>query len=233
MTSGSIKGYIPISLLDWEGAVAAVLFTGGCNFNCPFCHNPELVNNPDKMKTVPFKDIKSYLMNKKGWIDGVVITGGEPTLAPDLADIIEEVRALGLPVKLDTNGSNPAILKKLLAQSLIDYIAMDIKTVFERYQDVTKSSIDEEKIIESINLILRSNIRHEFRTTAYPEAVTLDDLLSIARYLGKLNGQRYAIQQFKNERVLLNEAEAVKPYHMDSLDETALSCNNYIPTIVR
>lgn len=229
----SIKGYLPITMLDWEGKVATVLFTGGCNFRCGFCHNPDLVLNQESLKPVLFSDIKSYLINKKGWIDGVVVTGGEPTINPELTDILREIRALELPVKLDTNGSNPSILQEILSAGLADFVAMDIKTVFDRYPQVVNARVDTSTIIESINLIIRFRIDHEFRTTAYPGAVTLDELVEIARYLGKIGGYRYAIQQFKPGRVLSSEAAQVIPYRLHRLKEAAEKCDKYIPTKVR
>jgi pyruvate formate lyase activating enzyme len=229
----SVKGFLPITMLDWEGKVATVLFIGGCNFRCSFCHNPELVLDQGSLDSILFSDIKSYILNKKGWIDGVVVTGGEPTISPELMDILKEIKALEMPVKLDTNGSNPAILKEILSAGLADFVAMDIKTVFERYPEVTRTNIDASAIIESINLIIRFRKDHEFRTTAYPPAVAPDDLVEIARYLGKHGGQRYAIQQFKPDRVLSTVAAEVVPYRLHILEEAAEKCDEYIPTKVR
>ncbi len=231
--SGAIKDYIPVSMLDWEGKVAAVLFTGGCNFSCPFCHNPGLIRHPESIKPVPFDTIREYLIEKQGWIDGVVITGGEPTLAPGLRDIIDEIRALEIPVKLDTNGSRPDILADLISEGLLDYIAMDIKTTFDKYPSVTKSECHAEYVEESINLIIRSSISHEFRTTAYPDAVTLDDIVEISRYLGGMSAERYAIQQFRNDTVLSEEAANVKPYWIKDLEAVLDECNKYLPTKLR
>ncbi len=230
---GAIKDYIPASMLDWEGRVASVLFTGGCNFNCAFCHNPELVRQPENMKSVSFDAVTDYLADKQGWIDGVVITGGEPTLQPGLRNIIEKIRSLGLPVKLDTNGSRPDVLSDLISADVLDYIAMDIKTVFEKYQSVTNSQIDPKTIKESINLIIRSSITHEFRTTAYPGAVTLEDIVSISVLLGNMSGKRYAVQQFRNERVLNMEAAEVKPYWIKDLEPVVEECNKNLPTKLR
>ena len=147
----NIKGHLPVTLLDWEGKVATVLFLGGCNFRCPFCHNPELVLRPDEQPTVPFEDVTAYLAGKKGWIDGVVITGGEPTLSPGLRPLIEKIRALGYPVKLDTNGSNPSVLGALLDAGLVDYVAMDIKSRFEDYAAATQTDVSIKAIIEGLN----------------------------------------------------------------------------------
>jgi pyruvate formate lyase activating enzyme len=229
----AIKDYLPVSMLDWEGRVATVLFFGGCNFACSFCHNPELVRHPEKIKPIPFKDIQDYLTDKKGWIDGVVITGGEPTFTPGLKGMIQDIRSLGFPIKLDTNGSHPEILDDLLLDGLLDYVAMDIKSTFEKYANVTNSDIDAVRIEESINLIIRSNVQHEFRTTAYPGAVTRDDLIEIARYLGNMSASRYIVQQFRNDKVLDMKAKSTKPYGIEDLKEIVGVCNKYLPTILR
>lgn len=231
--AGAVKDYIPVSMLDWEGKVASVLFIGGCNFSCSFCHNPELVRHPEKLKSVEFGDINSYLIDKQGWIDGVVITGGEPTLAPDLKGIIEEIRSLGLPVKLDTNGSRPDILNELISDGLLDYVAMDIKTTFDKYKSVTKSSINSKEIQDSINLIIRSSFDYEFRTTAYPGAVTLRDLVDISSYLGDMSANQYMVQQFRNAKVLDKEAAGTKPYWIKDLRTTVEECNINLPTRLR
>ncbi|MFA5867728.1 MAG: anaerobic ribonucleoside-triphosphate reductase activating protein [Actinomycetota bacterium] len=230
---GAVKDYIPASMLDWEGKVASVLFIGGCNFSCAFCHNPELIRHPEKLKSVSFDEITDYLTDKQGWIDGVVITGGEPTLTPSLRDIIERIRFLDLPVKLDTNGSRPDILADLISEGLLDYVAMDIKAVFDKYGSVTNSQISPLTIEESINLIIRSRIHHEFRTTAYPAAVTLVDIVEISDYLGNMSAERYAIQQFRNDRVLNEEAAKVKPYWIKDLERAAEECNKNLPTKLR
>jgi pyruvate formate lyase activating enzyme len=235
MTSlgGAVKDFLPASMLDWEGKVATVLFYGGCNFACPFCHNPELAGNPESLKPVPFSEIKGYLLDKQGWIDGVVITGGEPTLAPDLKDTIKEIRALGLPVKLDTNGSRPEIIEGLIFEGLIDYVAMDVKSTFKKYATVTKSNVDPQTIAESINLIIRSSISHEFRTTAYPGATTLPEIEEIAHYLGDMSAMGYVVQQFRTSRTMDPEAAKVKPYAIVNLEETVKACNKYLPTKLR
>jgi pyruvate formate lyase activating enzyme len=229
----SVKDYLPASMLDWEGKVASVLFVSGCNFACPFCHNPDLVKSPSTLKSASFNDIKEYLIDKQGWIDGVVITGGEPTLAPDLKEIIDEIRSLGLPVKLDTNGSRPEILSDLISDGVLDYIAMDIKSIFSKYPTVTKSNVNPETIKESINLIIRSSIEHEFRTTAYPGAVTIKDLVEIACYLGDMSADSYVIQQFRNDKVLDPEAASVKPYWIKDLEQAVEECNKNLPTKLR
>lgn len=229
----AVKDYLPSSMLDWEGKMAAVLFMGGCNFACPYCHNPELVKNPDRLDSIPFKKITDYLVDKRDWIEGVVITGGEPTLTPGLKEIIEELRVLSLPVKLDTNGSHPDILEILISEGLLEYVSMDIKAVLRKYSSVTNSNIDPETINQSINLIIRSSIDHEFRTTAFPGAVSLTDLVEISSYLGRLGAKRYAIQQFQPRKTLDPEAALTAPYLIRDLERITEECNMNLPTKLR
>ncbi len=229
----NVKGHLPVTLLDWEGKVATVLFLGGCNFRCAFCHNPELVLCPDQQPTVPFEDVTAYLAGKKGWIDGVVITGGEPTLSASLRPMIDEIRSLGYPVKLDTNGSNPDILSSLLDDGLIASVAMDIKGHINDYGTITGSDVAPESIWESIKLILRSGVEHEFRTTAYPPAVALEQLPSIASELAKEGAIKYVVQQFNPAKSLAPEAAEVKPYRIQDLENAVGLCNKFVPTKLR
>lgn len=210
-----------------------MIFTGGCNFRCPFCHNPELVLTPDKGETIPFEAIADYLEKKRGWIDGVVITGGEPTIWPDLADLIQAIKALGYPVKLDTNGSNPDVLEDLIDRGMLDYIAMDFKTVFDKYGNATGLEVAVDDIKRSIDLILRSGLDYEFRTTVYPGAVTPADLVEMADYLSKHGAKRFIIQQYKPGRSLDPAAEEVCPYDLKTLEDAQDACSRYLPTKLR
>ncbi len=229
----NVKGHLPVTLLDWEGKIATVLFLGGCNFRCAFCHNPELVLRPDQQPSVPFEDVIAYLAGKKGWIDGVVITGGEPTLSASLRPMIDEIRSLGYPVKLDTNGSNPAILSSLLDDGVIASVAMDIKGSINDYCAITGSDVAPETIRESIKLILRSGVEHEFRTTAYPPAVSLAQLPDIASELAEEGALKYVVQQFNPAKSLAPEASEVKPYRVQDLEDAVAVCNGFVPTKLR
>lgn len=205
-----IKGVIPTTMLDWEGKLATTLFVGGCNFRCPWCQNPDLVLRPQEMATVCWEEIEKHLQAKRDWLDGVVVTGGEPTIHSWLAELLERIKALGYPLKLDTNGSRPEVLRDLLLWRLVDFVAMDIKTSFEKYDQACGTRVDTEAIRESINLILDSGTDHEFRTTVVPEYVEEADILEIAGYIP--GAKRYVLQQFSSKKTLAAEMSKVRPY---------------------
>jgi len=145
-----IGGFQRFSLIDYPGKICAIVFTQGCNFRCPYCHNPELVNPELFEAPIPEGNILSFLANRKGKLDAVEITGGEPTLQPDLMDFMSELKNHQYLVKLDTNGSNPGIISEAIERDLVDYLAMDVKAPLERYQEITNSGVDPAKIEHSI-----------------------------------------------------------------------------------
>ena len=164
-------GIEKLSFVDWEDKIVCTLFMQGCNFRCPFCHNENLVLNINKkIKGIPFDSILDFLKLRKGKLEGVVITGGEPTLMPDLVDKIRKIKSLGYPIKLDTNGSNPQILKFLVENHLIDYVAMDIKNSIKKYPEtIGLKKFNFENTRESISYLLSNAIPYEFRTTLVSE----------------------------------------------------------------
>ena len=171
-------GLDKMSMLDYEDYVSAVIFAPKCNFRCPFCHNGDSVLNSSV--EIPFKDILAYLESRKGLLDAVVVTGGEPTLMPDLEDKIRQIKELGYEVKLDTNGTNPELLKHLIDEKLIDYVAMDIKNSKEKYALTAGCKfVDLEKIKQSIDILKKSGIRYEFRTTLVKEFHDFSDIKGI------------------------------------------------------
>lgn len=175
-------GIDKFSLLDYEDKVSCVLFCKPCNFRCPFCHNGTTVLEADTF--IPFADILDYLKSRKGLIDAVVVSGGEPTLMPDLKEKIIKLKELGFLVKLDTNGTNPNIIKDLYESKLIDYVAMDIKNSEEKYPlTAGTKSIDIEKIKESISYLINSGIDYEFRTTLIDEFHTMEDIQQMAELI--------------------------------------------------
>jgi pyruvate formate lyase activating enzyme len=141
-----VKGFEPVSLCDWPAKISCVIFIGGCNFRCPTCHNKSIAFYPEKISSIPKEDILEYLVQKRGWIDGVVITGGEPTCASGLDFLIKEIKDLGYLVKLDTNGSNPELIEDFLIRDLVDVFAVDVKGPFEKYEILTGNRITQEKI---------------------------------------------------------------------------------------
>ncbi len=207
-----ISGFQKLTLLDYPNKLASIVFTQGCNFKCAYCQNSDLLS----IKTeglIDEKEIFDYLKKRKKVLDGVVITGGEPTIQPNLTLFIQRVKDLGLKVKLDTNGSNPEIIKKLLKEDLVDYIAMDIKTDFDKYGDIIKINWNMDNIKKSIKLIKESTIEHEFRTTINKNDHTIEDLRRICEYLGP--DENYYIQNFEQSDYVLDKS--LKSFSKDEL----------------
>ena len=196
-----IGGLVPFSLCDYPGHIAAVIFTQGCNFRCPFCHNETLIPigvSTDRL--IPEKTIFDFLEKNRENLDTLVVSGGEPTIQSDLTMLLHRVKALGYSVKLDTNGSHPNIIKTLLQLQLIDYIAMDIKAPFSIYDRLTGVRSPISQIRQSIDLIAHSDIDHEFRTTVVNSLLTPEDLQAIKKIVPP--GCRYRLQDFRPEHAL-------------------------------
>lgn len=187
-------GVEKLSLVDYDNQMSAVLFSPGCNFACPFCHNSALVINAGINKPIPFNEILTFLKRRQGLLDAVVVTGGEPTLMPDLADKISQIKDLGYKVKLDSNGTHPEVIKKLVKENLLDYIAMDIKSSFKTYPDITNSFVNIDKIKESIEFIKTCGVDYEFRTTLVAEYHTEEDIIQMAKELD--GAKRMRLQLF-------------------------------------
>lgn len=212
-----IRGIQKTSLIDFPGKIATTLFLDGCNFRCGYCYNVDLVLCSKKLENYREEEILEFLKSRKGFIDGVCLTGGEPCLHADLKEFIAKIKSLGLLVKLDTNGANPEALKELIQAKLIDYIAMDIKAPLEKYENVVKRKIDPKKIQQSIDLIKGSGIEYEFRTTVVPSLFSKEDILAIGRWIK--GSKRYFIQQFRPEKTLDKEFQKEKPYSIEQLKE--------------
>lgn len=214
----NLQGYQKLTLLDFPGKVACTVFTGGCNLKCPFCHNASLVLSPNEYKSAE-EDIFLYLKSRKGIIDGVCITGGEPLLQPDIEDFIIKVRALGYAVKLDTNGSYPDRLKALLDKNLLDYIAMDIKSSKESYSLLCGKEVNINDISKSVEIIKSGNIPYEFRTTAVKSLHTKKDFYNIGLWLK--GAKQYFIQEFVDSGNLIKDGLCgfTKPEMQELLNE--------------
>ena len=195
-----IGGVQKLSLVDYPGHTAIALFTIGCNMRCGYCHNPELVLPERYANTIPEEDIFYFLEKRVGKVEGVVISGGEPTMHADLPDFIRRVKQLGYLVKLDTNGTHPVMLQKLLDEGLLSYVAMDIKASMARYEEVVARPIIVEDIQKSVALIKNSGIDHEFRTTLVKSQVSYDDLEEIGQLVH--GSPRFALQRFRPGRTL-------------------------------
>lgn len=175
----NIVGLVKTSFVDYPGKIAAVVFTQGCNLRCTYCHNFDLLDIKDTPTCLSPKEIFGFLAQRKGMIDAVVVSGGEPTLQKDLPDFIEEIKALGLLVKLDTNGTKPDLIKALIDAKLLDYIAMDLKAPLHKYVQVTGTSCSKlASVFQSAAIIKSSGLAHEFRTTLCPE-LEAEDILRI------------------------------------------------------
>ena len=222
-----IKGFWPTSLIDWPRKLAAVIFVGGCNFRCAFCYNLELVLNPEKLPNLDEEEIIRKLKIRKNWLDGIVISGGEPTLHLGLEGFLRRIKELGFKVALETNGTNPTVLATLIKARLIDGLFMDLKGPLEKYTEVVNTKIDQEKIKASVALILKNRqIESEFRTTVVPKFLNKKDIEWLGR---KLFPQKcpvaLVLQQFQNQKTLDPSLKKISPYseeQLKELQETAL-----------
>lgn len=223
-----IKGLQKTTLLDFPTKVACTVFTPGCNFRCPFCHNASLVFNQDPSDTVNTDDFFRYLEKRRGILDGVCITGGEPLIQKDIEAFISKIKALSFLVKIDTNGSQPKILKTLVEKQLVDYVAMDIKGSREKYADICGLDSDRylDAVSESVSFLTRSNIDYEFRTTVVKELHSKDDFHDIGKWICKAN--KYFLQQFKDSGDLIAK-EKFTAYTKEEMEEILDIVKNYIP----
>lgn len=198
----NIAGVQKVTLLDYPGKVACEIFTQGCNFECPFCQNSSLIpiTNTGEFSE---EEIFEYLNLRKNILDGVVITGGEPTVQKDLKSFIKKIKDLGLLVKLDTNGGNPKVLQELIDEDLVDYVAMDIKNIFNKYNITAGKRINLDNIKKSIEILKASKIDYEFRTTIIKEMHSLDDIVNICKLVGNA---KYYLQNFEDSENVLNHS---------------------------
>ncbi len=198
-----IKGLQKTTLLDFPGKVACTVFTGGCNFRCPFCHNASLVLHAKEVDTLSEKQFFDFLSKRVGILDGVCITGGEPTLMPDLPDFCKAVKDMGFALKLDTNGSHPEMLKRLIDEGLVDYVAMDIKNAPDAYAETCGLSEFPHGVNESIDLLLSGVIPYEFRTTIVKELHTPRRMEALAHRIA--GASAYFLQLFNDSGELIEE----------------------------
>ncbi len=218
----NIQGFQKLTLLDFPEKTACTVFCGGCNLRCPFCHNGSLVKKPIESENKE-AEVLAYLEKRKGVLDGICITGGEPLLQPDLVEFIKKVKAMGFKVKLDTNGALPEKLRSVIPY--IDYIAMDIKSSFENYSLASGSEIDVENFKRSIDIIRNSGVDHEFRTTAVKGIHTKEDFIEIAKHIKGEN--KYFIQKFVDSGNLLEGGEA---FSTEEILEILEEIKKYVPS---
>lgn len=202
-----LGGYQKLTLIDYPGKLATTVFTVGCSFRCPFCHNPELV---DPSSILPLssggkkggleKEFFAFLKKRQGKLEGVCITGGEPTIQKDLIDFIQKIKKMGFLVKLDSNGTRPDVLKKLFDLKLLDFVAMDIKNQLKFYDKTTGTKVDKDRIRLSAELVRNAGVPYEFRTTVVPGIHTPSDFLAIAKWIG--GADSYFLQEYRELKIL-------------------------------
>ncbi len=222
-----IRGFLPSTLIDWPGRIAAEVFLPYCNFRCGYCHSPALLQG-DTHEEIPFAQVRQYLESKRNWIDGVVICGGEPTLHDELPCLCRRFRDLGYAVKLDTNGSRPEMLQGLIDSGLIDGVAMDVKTVLDhRMEELARAEIDLEAIDRSITLLGESDIEVEFRSTCCPAFVDQEVVDWIARRIGR--EATYCLQRFEPQHCAEEVFRAMQPYSAPEMEHLLEVARRHCP----
>ena len=231
-----IKGAIDFSLADWDGKISSVFFLPNCNFRCPFCHNSTIVLHPEREDSIPFERVENYLKKQRGWIDGVCITGGEPTLHGDLPDLCSKLKEMGFLVKVDTNGTNPTMVKELIENGLVDYIALDIKAplTVEKYSKAI--GVNAEKLLgrvkETARMLMESKMDYEFRTTVVPTLHEKKDIEEICR--GIKGCKKYVLQKFDVSlgKTTLNPAfSKLKPFTNEEMSTFLAAAQNFLPNV--
>ncbi len=212
-----IGGIQKISLLDYPDKISAIIWTVGCNFRCPFCYNINLVY--EKTDLIMEEEILKFLEKRKGVLEGLVISGGEPLLQKDIFDFCKKVKKIGYEIKIDTNGTKPKELQRLIDEKLVDYISMDVKAPKNKYDILAGSKVIIKNIEKSIELIKNSNIDYEFKTTFVPKLLSKNDIIEIGKWLK--GAKKYFLQQFKNDvPVLSDEIEGIPIYSKEELIDT-------------
>lgn len=224
------KGFIKTSLIEYPGKIVSVAFVGGCNFRCPFCQNPDLVLNSQSLPSISEKEIIDHLLFKRKWLDGLVITGGEPMLEEDLPNFLSKIKKEGFLVEIETNGTNPGMLRDLVGKSLVDYLALDIKAPLEWEKYRKAAGIVDEKLFEnvkeSMRILSKSNIDYELRTTVVPGLVDQEDVISIAERIK--GAKKYVLQQFMPKVTLDKQYGKIEPYSKTQLEEMKEKIANYV-----
>jgi len=232
-----IKGFVDLSLVDWDGKVCSVIFLPSCNLRCPFCYNTALVLHPEKLPTIPLEEVEDYLKEKHGWIDGVVVTGGEPTIHDDLPSLCQKINELGLLVKVDTNGTHPAMIKELVKEGLINSIAMDIKAPLTEEKYSRASGVNAKALLknikETMNALLELKIECEFRTTTIPTVHEKEDIEQICQTIRGC--KKYVIQNYKGDVETIDPSlKNLKPFSEEKMREFLITAQKIVPnTLLR
>lgn len=224
-----IKGLEKFSPKDFPGYISSTVFLGGCNFRCPFCHNSDLVLRPEILPTFPLDYFLSFLDSRKGWLEGICISGGEPLLQDDLETLLILIKDRNLLVKIDINGSFPSRLEDLIQKRLIDHIAMDVKAPLKRYQEVTRATVNEEDIVRSVDIIKNSGLGYVFRTTLVPGLVGPEDIKKICQMLD--GAKIFQLQQFVPLNTLDSHYLQKKPYRREEVQGFARIAEPYFSEV--
>jgi len=228
-----IGGLEKTTLTDFPGKVACIVFLVNCNFKCLYCYNKELTSyklfKKSKRKLIPEEEFFAYLEKSKKMLDGAVITGGEPTCSPGIVDFVKKIKSLGFAVKFDSNGSNPEILKQLIDEKLIDYIAMDIKAPMNKYKQISRLMVPKKNIRESLSLITSSSIPHEFRTTIYPK-LTVDDFVAMAELIPN---EKWFLQQMEPKNAYEGKVKRMKTKRKKEIDEILSALEGKVKVVFR
>ncbi|MDQ1240284.1 MAG: pyruvate formate lyase activating enzyme [Thermodesulfobacteriota bacterium] len=210
-----IKGFVPTSLVDWPDRICSVIFLGGCSFRCPFCHNSRLVLQPESFPSIPMSSILEYLDCRRSWIDGVTVTGGEPTWTKNLPDLLSVFQHHGVSVKLDTNGSNPLLLERIIREGLVQAVYMDVKAPLQGdlYSKVVGVRVNPLIIRRSIQVLRKADLEVVFRTTVVPGLIAEPELEAIKKDLGEV--QEFIVQRFRSENTLDSGFLQISEYSED------------------
>lgn len=223
-----IKGFVQNTLIDWPGRIASIVFLPGCNFRCPFCHAAHLVVRPNQLESIPFDSIRDFLRERGDWIDGVIISGGEPTICAGLPALVNVIDKLGFPVKLDTNGSNPEVVESLVEGGAVRAVSMDIKAPLdERYNDLAGVEVDLGAIRRSIDFLLSGAVaEYEFRTTVPPGLLDGEAIVEIARSIE--GAEAYVLQNFRPVDCIDREMMQLEPLDEEELKRFAQRAGRYV-----
>lgn len=224
-----IKGYQGTSLLDFPGKIASLVFFSGCNLSCPFCHNPDLLFDDEQLPDIPLDELVEDLRTRRNFIDGVVVTGGEPTLAPELEPLLRLVKDLGLLVKIDTNGLAPQVLEKLVRDGLVDFVALDLKTAPERYGELHNRPIDLAGLERSIAILKSAEVAYELRTTCVPGFISEQDIHRIGT---RVRGAgHWVLQQFAPGHALSETCRELQPYPATTIRQLGDIAAEYVKKV--
>ena len=224
-----IKGLEKFASRDFPGYISATLFTGGCNFRCPYCHNADLVLRPEAIESYPYEAVQQFLESRKDWLEAVCVSGGEPLLHSDISELFQDLKDRGLRTKLDTNGAFPQQLVSLLDADLLDFVAMDIKAPMDKYSAVTRTSVDIKNIKCSSDIILGSGVDHVFRTTVVPGLISHADIRDICKMLS--GARSYQVQTFSPENSLDITYRKVEPFSQDEFQQYVQIAQEYFPEV--